>query len=224
MRSACSIDGCERAAVCRGMCHRHYKEARVAGRTCTIPGCEKPLSARGWCKMHHRRWERHGDPLKVLFIWKDAERRFWSKVDRRGPDECWPWIGLRQTARGYGVFSQGNRSVRAHRFVYELRVGPIPAGYSIDHRCHKVDECAGGPTCPHRLCCNPAHLLPVAPGVNNTSERCISRNAEKTHCPRGHEYTPENTKMLGSGSRACYACAKASGAARYQAKMALKSH
>ncbi len=34
----------------------------------------------------------------------DALRdRFWSKVDRRGPDECWPWLEHRKRS-GYGQF------------------------------------------------------------------------------------------------------------------------
>jgi hypothetical protein len=32
------------------------------------------------------------------------------------------------------------------------------------------------------------------------------RNGTKTHCPRGHEYTPENTAHSTSGSRTCIAC------------------
>jgi hypothetical protein len=32
--------------------------------------------------------------------------------------------------------------------------------------------------------------------------------ANKTHCPRNHEYTPENTYVLPSGSRACRECAR----------------
>lgn len=41
-------------------------------------------------------------------------------------------------------------------------------------------------------------------------------NAKKTHCPRGHEYTPENTYVQPKGSRACRACLKISRRARAQ--------
>ena len=28
----------------------------------------------------------------LLDLARDAEHRFWPKVDKRGPDECWPWL------------------------------------------------------------------------------------------------------------------------------------
>ena len=42
--------------------------------------------------------------------------------------------------------------------MYELVVGPIPEGMTIDHRCHDRASCSGGPACLHRRCVNPAHL------------------------------------------------------------------
>lgn len=74
--------------------------------------------------------------------------RFWSKVDRRGPDECWPWNGARH-ASGHGVISKGGRgfTTRAHRVSWEINVSPIPAGLSVLHRCDNPP------------CVNPAHLF-----------------------------------------------------------------
>ena len=34
-----------------------------------------------------------------------------------------------------------------------------------------------------------------------------------THCPKGHEYTPENTRITASGARACRACCRAKSSA-----------
>ncbi|MCA9857107.1 MAG: HNH endonuclease [Dehalococcoidia bacterium] len=65
------------------------------------------------------------------------EERFWKYVDKRGPDECWPWVGATQS-RGYGVIRRGGRNSRlerAHRVSYEIAVGPIPDGLSILHSC-----------------------------------------------------------------------------------------
>lgn len=67
----CSVEACERAAYCRGMCRRHYEKAKRAGqfeprryRTegCSVEGCEEPHEARGLCARHYERQRNHGDP------------------------------------------------------------------------------------------------------------------------------------------------------------------
>lgn len=78
-----------------------------------------------------------------------AATRFWSKVDKRGADDCWLWTGALTT--GYGRFhvAVGVPLVLAHRFAYEALVGRIPRGLDLDHLCRV------------RACVNPAHLEPV---------------------------------------------------------------
>lgn len=93
-------------------------------------------------------------------------RRFWSRVDRRGPDECWPWLAGVGT-HGYGVMRLGDRRIGAHRLAYEQLAGPIPAGLTIDHLCNT-------PTC-----CNPAHMEPV------TSEENSRRAGERRRLAAG---------------------------------------
>ena len=80
-----------------------------------------------------------------------AESRFWAKVDQGGDGGCWLWLAA-LSEHGYGRLGRGGKRggvVLAHRFAYELLVGPIPEGMSIDHRCHN-------PTC-----VNPEHLRPA---------------------------------------------------------------
>jgi hypothetical protein len=44
-------------------------------------------------------------------------------------------------------------------------------------------------------------------------KRCV--NSNKTHCPKGHEYTPENTYVTKTW-RECITCRKTLGRTRYE--------
>lgn len=173
----CSVDDCPNTVLCRGWCNKHYKAAtkygdplavgkmgRPAGpvKICSIDTCTEPICARGWCEMHYRRWQKSGDPLSTKRILGDIEARFWSKVDQRGVDDCWPWLAEPDT-NGYGVFGVGQKVVKAHVWAYERFVGPVPADRPyLDHACHGRDLTCTGNICPHRLCVNYLrHLEPV---------------------------------------------------------------
>lgn len=112
------------------------------------------------------------------------------KVDESG---CWIWQGPR-TPDGYGKHRRGPGHPERviHRITYEHYVGPIPDGLQLDHLCRV------------RLCCNPEHLEPVTGSVN--TDRQDHANRRKTHCPKGHEYTPENTRIDSAGKRHCRTC------------------
>lgn len=78
--------------------------------------------------------------------------RYWRKVDRRGPDECWPWRGAR-TDGGYGQISNGsarhNRAKRSLATHVALAIDARPrpsANHVAMHRCDNPN------------CVNPAHL------------------------------------------------------------------
>lgn len=118
---------------------------------------------------------------------------------------CWHYTRF-ITRQGYGAIGyQGRRNVLVHRVAYELFVGPIPEGLTLDHRCHTDDEtCPGGSTCLHRRCFNPEHLEPVTHAVNTQR----GRQATKTHCKRGHELHVDNLFPWGirKGVRACRTC------------------
>jgi hypothetical protein len=137
---------------------------------------------------------------------KPIAERLWAKIEKRGPDDCWPWLGATNAspnARGgpYGKLGDqwpSRKTVLAHRVVYSLEVGAIPVGFQVDHQCG------------YSLCCNPRHLEAVEPAKNNErSTSPTSRNIKKTHCPQGHEYSPENTGYRKEvGYRYCRACAR----------------
>src|SRR5262252_8654876 len=54
--------------------------------------------------------------------------RFWRYVDRRGIEECWPWLGGTGTL-GHGVFALRRGKTRpAHAVAWELTYGALPEG------------------------------------------------------------------------------------------------
>ena len=100
--------------------------------------------------------------------------RFWSKVDRTDPAGCWMWLG-QVNQWGYGHFRRTPRAdrpgpsatVKAHRFAYELLIGPIPAGLTLDHLCGR------------RACVRPDHLEPVT-NAENLRRRHARHRLERT--------------------------------------------
>ena len=117
---------------------------------------------------------------------------------------CWIWHGQRNNA-GYGMAfricscGEGTTFMPAHRMAYLMIVGPIPDGLVIDHLCRNPP------------CVNPAHLEAVTARENTIRGTSpVAINAVKTHCIRGHEFTPENTvphkSESGKINRRCLTC------------------
>jgi hypothetical protein len=100
--------------------------------TCSIEDCAKPSRSRGWCWAHYQHWWRKGN---ANYTAQTSDQRFWSKVDKSGG--CWLWTGAKNQ-EGYGLLRSGGEYKRAHRFAYEMLVGPIPDGQLIDHVCHNT--------------------------------------------------------------------------------------
>ena len=105
---------------------------------------------------------------------------------------CLVWTG-HCCNRGYGK-SMGRPT---HRIAYERAKGPIPPGMFVCHACD------------NRRCINPEHLWlgTNADNMRDMKAKGRGRGQSKTHCPLGHEYTPENTRR--SPRRHCRTCERA---------------
>ncbi len=138
---------------------------------------------------------RAGDVLEVAQIRTHRsqnltiEDRFWMKVSKSGADDCWEWLAC--CVEGYGQFFVANgKRVKAHRFAYELLVGTIPDGLTLDHLCR------------NRKCCNPSHLEPVTVAENVLrGEGPCAQNARRTHCRRCSRLLHQGTSQ-----RYCLVC------------------
>lgn len=111
----------------------------------------------------------------------------------RGGGNPHPQITLRDADQNW-------RSWQVHALVLLAFVGPRPDGLEIRH----LDD-------------NPEHnhLSNLAYGTRSENRHDRVRNgrdhnARKTHCPQGHEYTPDNIDYeLGKYSRHCRTCRNA---------------
>ena len=77
---------------------------------------------------------------------KERIERFWSKVDRHGPDDCWLWNAGRN-GNGYGSYK-----IASYRTVTASRVALILKDMTEYDLLHCLHSCDNPP------CCNPAHL------------------------------------------------------------------
>jgi len=91
------------------------------------------------------------------FTDEERVKAFWGKVDKRGPDECWNWLGGKDR-KGYGQFGVRGFTAKAHRVSWELLRSDIPKGLMVLHKCNNPS------------CVNPNHLH-----LGNNSDNMIDR-------------------------------------------------
>lgn len=130
------------------------------------------------------------------------QERLARYVDQTG--DCWLWTGALN--KGYGVFTSGYRIRSAHRWSYELHVGPIPDGLTLDH------------TCRVRRCVRPDHLEPVTQGENVRRGLIVALREKPTVCGNGHDLTQPGAIAVrherGRTRERCRECERARGRRR----------
>jgi len=180
--------------------------------TCRVEGCDREVHIKKHklCFKHYFRLWKNGDVHAVLTPKPLSDGPVVKTIKLRGKDfgltqaeidnfygkikktnSCWHWessIGW----DGYGRFSLRKNCYLAHRFSYELNVGPIPTGMQIDHLCR------------NRFCVNPAHLDPV-----DNDENMYRRVLARAHCKNGHPFDEKNTYVNPNRGRfrVCRKCA-----------------
>ena len=157
---------------------------------------------------------------EILDEFCEASRIYERLINHLSADNNGCWLYKTPAKSGYGQFGIGrSKAYRAHRVSYEIHKGKTPVGYHIDH------------TCSVKNCCNPDHLEAVTPKENTRrawkrgeakvhpedirlkagrigNAAAVKAKLARTHCKKGHEYTPENTRKIPTGGRDCKQCAK----------------
>jgi|SRR3972149_749642 len=78
----------------------------------------------------------------------EQTERYWSKVDIRSANECWPWLASKGGG-GYGHIFLNGHYIDSHRVSFMICHGTIAPGMCVLHSCPEGDR---------RDCCNPLHL------------------------------------------------------------------
>lgn len=140
------------------------------------------------------------DHLCIKSVWNDAEnweQKFWKSIRVGCSDECWPWMAKSKNAFGYGSFRKRwtpetgrGKMTGAHRISYELKVGKIPKGMEVLHKCDNP------------ACCNPKHLF-VGTQRDNVVD-CVNKG--RANRQKGSQR--RNSKITESIVRICRALFK----------------
>lgn len=180
MTRFCSESNCGVRHIARGLCSRHYQNARkhglpavqVRGRVCDVAHWGRKHFAGGLCSMHSQRKRKGGSLQKRTMRGEPLVERIMAKV-RKVESGCWIFTGGLQ-GRGYGHIRGENRKmVVAHLALYRALKGPVANGLELDHICRV------------RACVNPDHLEQV------THQENVRRGLA------GHDWPTRNRNSMG---------------------------
>jgi hypothetical protein len=100
-------------------------------------------------------------------ITEEITARIWSGIQKLGPDDCWPWLGV-ATNFGHGRITIRTKFI-VTRILYAIVFGSNPGDLCVLHRCDNPK------------CCNPKHLFLGTDRDNNFDKE---RKNRANH-PRG---------------------------------------
>lgn len=110
----------------------------IPSRAAILPGCKNKHCV----NPDHLVTGKRGKPQLSL------TKKFWTKVDKRGPDDCWNWLAYIRKSEGCGIIIHDGKYLRAYRVAWELCRGQTPPkNQKVRHKCK------------NKLCCNPKHLF-----------------------------------------------------------------
>lgn len=148
-------------------------------KTCGFEGCTSYDNGGGLCSAH---WLQRKQGKTLRPVLRTPLERFWAKVDRKTPEECWPWLGATNGGSpGHGKIHWGGRYTYAHRVSYELEYGVELGNLKIDHQCRNP------------ICVNPGHLKAVTQAENLQN---VGLRKDNTSGYRGVSYFSDREKWV----------------------------
>jgi hypothetical protein len=212
VRTDCSVEVCNRAAVAKGYCQAHFLWSKTndwavpthsiasrAPRTygdvqCSVSGCERVIDARGLCKSHYVWSKRHGwevpaHALKSFTKSESPEKAIQLRVEIDTATGCFNWTGYKQPD-GYGQIAVNGQVMMAHRFAWQMQFGKVPAGLEVNH------------TCLNRSCINVQHLEVITHDENiaySVAFRKIPEFAREAWIQRNIKVNIANQQALSEG-------------------------
>lgn len=153
----CSVSGCVKKSLAKGLCKSHYERNRKHGdplggffplQTCKIDGCNGKHASNGLCGKHYMRLRRYGDPLVEFEVTPPGVAISWLKehANYADVDTCLIWPFARRRG-GYGSMRVNGQYIGAHQMMCRYTHGEPD-----EERTHVAHSCGNS------TCVNPHHL------------------------------------------------------------------